>query len=295
MINETNPNFNLAKQQVIYGLNKFARFSNDMNIKFPKYGFKTYTDKLRVLKDTVQSASGPCFSAADIEEIENFSKHIASNQDFISHYFIHSFLHKLQVFWNLRNAIISTGKTATIILWKLSKKELAGNVLDEISQSIKRAFQVTKTTNYIVEAILNNRPYNILSLTSVLLALIIRVEAHEYEIENIVTNAKKHINLDYDIQEILSVDSKVQKGIGWKSDTRAIRDAIAHASFNITEVKEDYIIHFKNNEQGYNSDKSFTTKEMMLFYQDYDRLIAIQTLLLNSALITDFITKEFKM
>jgi len=296
LINASNPSFILAKQQVIYGLEKFTRFSNDMDIKFPKYGFKTFTDKFRILRNTVQSAYGPCFSSADIEEIENFSRHIASNQDFINHYFIHQgFLHKLQVFWKLRQAIINTGKTVTVILWKLNKENVSGNDLGEISHSIKRAFQVTKTTNYIIQAILNNRPFNILSLTSILLALIIRVEAHEYEIENMITNAKKYTNLDFDIQEILSVNSKVQKGKGWKSDTRAIRDAISHANFSITEVNMDYIIHFKNNEQGYNFDKTFTKKEMMLFYQDYDRLIMIQTLLLNSALITDFITKEFRM
>lgn len=76
---QRNPSFILAKQQVNYGLDKFTRFSNDMDIKFPEYGFKTYTDKLRILNDTVQSASGPCISAADIRETENFSKHITSN------------------------------------------------------------------------------------------------------------------------------------------------------------------------------------------------------------------------
>jgi hypothetical protein len=294
LIDASSPSFSLAKQQVIHGLEKFIRFSNDMDIKFPEFGFRPFTDKLRNLGNTIRSASGPCFSAAEIEEIENFSNHLSSNQDYINHYFVHQgFLPKLQIFWKLRQAIISTGEVTKIILWRLSEQDIFRNDLNKVNYSIKRAFEVTKTTNYIIEAILSNRALNFLLLTSILLAFIIRVEAHEYEIEHIITNANKYTNMNYDIQEMLSVSSKVQKG--WKSDTRAIRDAISHAHFTIREVKKDYIIHFKNTEQGYNFDKAFTKIDMPLFYQDYDRLIIIQTLLLNSALVTDFMTRELKI
>jgi hypothetical protein len=106
--------------------------------------------------------------------------------------------------------------------------------------------------------------------------------------------AKNYVNLNYDIQEMCSVDSKVQKGNEWKSDTRAIRDAISHAYFTIEYSDKGFKIHFQNSEQGYNFDKSFTEKELLLFYQDYDRLIALQTLLLNSALTSDFLRRQFK-
>ena len=109
-----------------------------------------------------------------------------------------------------------------------------------------------------------------------------------------IAKAEKYTNLNYDIQEILSVNSKVMKGNDWRSDTRAIRDAISHPHFVINKIGKGYVIHFKNTEQGYNFDKAFTEKEMSLFYHDYDRSIAIQTLLLNSALITDFMIREFK-
>ena len=131
-----------------------------------------------------EAASGPCFSSDQIEEIEKFSHHLSSNQIFINNYFSHEgFLPKLQEFWNLRQAIINTGKTGKIILWRLDKKDTSQNDFSAVGDSIKRASKVTKTTNYIIEAILNQLPKNILSVTSILLALIIRVEAHEYEIQ----------------------------------------------------------------------------------------------------------------
>ena len=295
MIDASSPSFRVAKQQVSYGLDKLIQFSNQMDLKFPKYGFKMFTDRLQLIRNTVQSASGPCFSSTDIVEIESFSRHISSNKDFINHYFKgQGFIDKLQAFWNLRQAIISTGEATKIILWRFQTEGLASSDLNEVSHSIMRAFQVTKTTGYIVQSILDNQQSNILSLTSILLVLVIRVEAHEYEIEKMIIKAKKYTNLDFDIQEILSVTSKVAKGKAWRSDTRAIRDAISHAKFSITQIKNDHILNFNNKEQGYNFVKSFMKKEMLFFYQDYDRLIMIQTLLLNSALITDYISKEFK-
>jgi hypothetical protein len=201
----------------------------------------------------------------------------------------------LILFFNLGQAIVSTGKTGEIILWNLHTESSSRNDFSAVGDSIKRASRVTKITDNITNAILDERPKSILSIASILLVLIIRVEAHEYEIGNMLANAKKHINpFNYDTQEILSVNSKVQKGSGWRTDTREIRDAVSHAKFTINKRDGRYVIHFKNTEGGYNFEKTFTETDAMLFYQDYARLIAIQTLLLNSVLISDFLTKEFK-
>jgi hypothetical protein len=61
MINASNPNFKLAKQQILHGLDKFASFSNDMDRKFPAYGFEPFTQKLGNLENIMQSASGLVF------------------------------------------------------------------------------------------------------------------------------------------------------------------------------------------------------------------------------------------
>ncbi len=50
--------------------------------------------------------------------------------------------------------------------------------------------------------------------------LIIRVEAHEYQIRNIMSKARNSIHLNYDIEDMSSVGSKVQKGKGFRSDVR---------------------------------------------------------------------------
>jgi hypothetical protein len=135
---------------------KVARFSNDLDKKFPGYGFQPFIQKLRNLENIMQNASGPCFSVDQIQEIKKFSLHLSSSHNFINSYFSHQgFLHRLQEFWNLREAIVNTGKTEEIILWRLNEKDILQNNLSAIRDSIKRAFQVTNTTNPIIEAILN--------------------------------------------------------------------------------------------------------------------------------------------
>jgi hypothetical protein len=78
------------------------------------------------------------------------------------------------------------------------------------------------------------------------------------------------------------------------SEKAKLKASISHAHFTIEYSDKGFKIHFQNSEQGYNFDKSFTEKELLLFYQDYDRLIAVQTLLLNSALTSDFLRRQFK-
>jgi hypothetical protein len=296
MIDASNPNFNLAKQYVIHGINKQKKFAIAMDIMYATCGFRPYVQKLTKLECIIQNAWGPCVSSNQIDVIEKFALHLSSNRCSINSYFTRQcFLSKLHQFWNLRQTIISiTGKTEEIILWRLSKKDIFQNKADAFKVSIKRAHQVKKTTDLIVNAI-SNKSINIHSIMSILLILVIRVEAHEYEIENMIGMAKNYVNLNYDIPEMCSVTSKVQKGKDWRSDTRAIRDAISHAHFSVDYSDKGYKIHFQNSEDGYSFDKAFTEEELLLFYQDYDRLIAVQTLLLNSALTSDFLRRQFKI
>ena len=69
MIYASNPSFNLAKQQMIYGLEKLTKVSNDMDIKYPAYGFKPFVKKLENLQDVIRAASGPCFSSDPIQYV----------------------------------------------------------------------------------------------------------------------------------------------------------------------------------------------------------------------------------
>jgi hypothetical protein len=119
MVDLSNPNFDIAKQQVIHGLEKLAKFSSDMDKKYPTCGFDPFVQRLRQLEGVIQITYGPCLSSDQIHEIESFAQHLSSNPVFIDSYFTHrGFLSKLQQFWKLRQSIVNTcGKVEEIILW----------------------------------------------------------------------------------------------------------------------------------------------------------------------------------
>jgi hypothetical protein len=267
-----------------------------MDIKYPHYGFKQFTKVFENLRNIIESASGPCFTSDQMDGIEKFAHHICCYQDYVNSYFKHPMLPKLQEFWKFRQAIISSGKVMNIILWRIDKVGNSQNALNELKRSIERDSRVLTITENIVNSIPPERPVSILSISGILLALIIRVETHEYEIENMIKHAKKYVNpFSYDIREMLTINSKVLKGKEWKTDTRAIRDAVSHANFTINSHDGVSEVHFNNTEKGYSFKKIFTAEQVMFFYQDYYRLMVIQTLLLNSALLTDLLIRKFKI
>jgi hypothetical protein len=65
------------------------------------------------------------------------------------------------------------------------------DTLNALKLSLESTHQVQSVTNEIVDAVLSQTK-NILSMISILLAIIIRVEAHEYDIQNMIATAKKY-------------------------------------------------------------------------------------------------------
>lgn len=71
----------------------------------------------------------------------------------------------------------------------------------------------------------------LLDISTVLLTIIIRSEAHEYTLGNILRRLQAITRENTDVAELLSVECKVPKAESFKPDTRAIRDATAHVRF----------------------------------------------------------------
>ena len=79
MVDSSNPNFDIAKQQVIHGLEKLTKFSSDMDKKYPTCGFAPFVQRLRQLEGVIQTY-GTCLSSNQIHEIESFAQHLSSNR-----------------------------------------------------------------------------------------------------------------------------------------------------------------------------------------------------------------------
>jgi hypothetical protein len=107
-------------------------------------------------------------------------------------------------------------------------------------------------------------------------------------------HCKKFSKNSLDIPDLLSVTDKQAKRDEFKPDTRAIRDATAHAKFRIeNNSTEDFIISFNNTDEGYSYQKIFSRKDLLGFYQDYDRMTIIHTRLLTIKLLYSLLNMHF--
>lgn len=183
---------------------------------------------------------------------------------------------QLSQFWNLLHDV----------LMKLSSiKSSPGYALQgEIDRVISRIESVDMLAEKIVLAA-RSQVSNVLSPAAFLLAHIIRTETIDacmHALRKQLNDAVQKHGLEgkYDVEVICSVQSKVKKGADWRSDVRAIRDAVAHGHFKIRLVKNGWAIDFDNNEGGYSFHKSFSRKEFTKFFDLHTLLYKLQLHLL---------------
>ena len=109
---------------------------------------------------------------------------------------------------------------------------------------------------------------------------------------------------NYDIELMCSVYNKVTKynvrlrKNEWRTDVRAIRDAVAHAHYKITALGDNFKVEFNNDKAGYNFHYVLTRKDLFKFFDLHTLLYKLQFVLLSifqllSILITHFLLLRF--
>jgi hypothetical protein len=246
---------------------------------------------LENVKKRWQSGEGKCLSKSDIIALINFGDLLTSNS--INRYFVSNSIHKrLMKFWSSIQHL-PNNKVVEVVIGQ-------HNVTVSLpSLGFDKIYAARENTNMMIDTVVK-RNYNndnsllILDIPTILLTIMIRSEAHEYTLGNILKRTKEITKDLIDIPELLSVVRKVPKGQDFKSDTRAIRDATAHAKFKIdSDSMGDFIIHFNNTDEHYSFQATFSRKELLHYYQDYDRMTSFYTQLLSITLLYSFLNMNF--
>jgi hypothetical protein len=174
--------------------------------------------------------------------------------------------------------------------------QMKKDIFIALEKNKKRYDQVNRTTELILREVNHFEQYktksetiDILEICSLLLILILQAQSHENHIENVLKDTNKLIKKknysDDDIQEILSIKKAFSQNTKKVNDIRAIRNAVGHASFKITEKSSVYTINISSDLTGYNINLAFSRKELGSFCQDYVRFIDIQELIVRVALL----------
>lgn len=255
--------------------------------------FLIFVHDLENTRNKWQSGVGRCLSRDDIGVLYKFGNLITGRS--INHYLSHNSIYdRLAKIWvyllNVPDNLVPdvvTGRS------QISSSSVPSLNLDRSQAAKENSSLMIKA---VIERNNSNNNLLLLDIPTILLTIIMRSEAHEYTLGKILGRIQKVTKDQVDIADLLSVESRVHKGNGVKPDTRAIRDATAHARFIIRrDYVGDFAIHFNNTDDGYSFQRVYSRKELLNFYQDYDRMTIITTRLLVIRLLYSFLNLYFLM
>jgi hypothetical protein len=244
--------------------------------------FLFFANELEKTRNKWASGKGRCLSQTDIEILFKFGDLLTSRS--IDRYLSHDSIYdKLARFWShIRK--IPDGAAAEVITGR------SGSGLPSTPLDFQKIHAAKASSSLMIKTVIdgNNSDRNdapLLDLPAILLTIIIRSEAHEYVLGKILQRARNATKDLIDTADLLSVtckEAKMKNGQPvFVTDMRALRDATAHARFIIeNDSTGDFMIHFNNTGYGYSFHKTYSRKELLYFYQDYDRITIIYTRLL---------------
>ncbi|MHA1690320.1 MAG: hypothetical protein ACTSU7_01655 [Candidatus Heimdallarchaeaceae archaeon] len=216
---------------------------------------------LRLIEFTLSRKSAPFNCEKEITEIDRFGSVIVN--------LIPGLENQLHDFWNLWfDAIEEWNKNPD------QYEEYNWWSLD--TEKVSQLENSDKMAEDLVDAI-KDSPRNLSHIHALLTSHVSRVESAEYVLVEIIKDTITTFSLSsYDPYQMCSVRDKVEKGNKWKTDVRAIRDAISHSKYKIVDNNQDCEIIFSNNEQGYNFNWNFECSEFIRFFDKHTCLYKLQ-------------------
>lgn len=265
---QTEFTFKEAKEVSINHLSILAEFMEGLHDAVPNIPIE-WALNLRMLGFKIQRAQSPCLTENDIIQVSDLANQlIYANPDTTL---------QLTHFWNIYQELygillISKQKKGYALQWKL----------EELRANVQKA---DLNAERLISERAGSSPF--VFLTALLLAHLIRVESIEYPIWVQLQDIVQQNNLQkYDVALMCSVKYKVTKynkklkQKEWRSDVRAIRDAIAHSHYSVVKAKGEDIINFDNVEEGYDFHEQFTVKEFHHLFDVHTVLYKFQIILL---------------
>ena len=168
---------------------------------------------------------------------------------------------QLKQFWNaqleLSDAAAINSSQPTCDPLKLANENMPKILkADEIYQKVVKSVNSNPTEDSLIYAIF----YNLITL----------VETAEFafrkNFEDLLTTY--NLNSKYDAKKIFSIDGKVPMYSEFRTDGRAIRDALGHFKFDIKKIDGDTEIKFEYTEDGYNFKRVFKKIDFLEFVQN---------------------------
>ena len=287
-----------VSEYVIINLNGLAHYARLLSsysyiTQDQRETFLAFAVALEMIRDKWAGGRGKCLSRMDIENLFKFG-HLLTGRS-INHYFSHDMIYdRLAKFWSCMRKIPDSAVVGVI-------NGDSGSVQPTVPLDMEKIIAATSSSSLMIKTVFdrnNSGSKDLLDIPAILLNIIIRSEAHEYVLDKILERAKDATNDPIDIDDLLSVahkESRMKNGrLEYVTDMRAIRDATAHARFIIeNDSMGDFKVRFSNLAKGYSFNETYSRKELIFFYQDYDRMTIIHSRLLTIRSLYSYLNLYF--
>ncbi|WP_337863403.1 hypothetical protein [Nitrososphaera sp.] len=253
--------FKELQNHITRSLSVLESFLSILHKEYPNARLNRHSNKLMGLKNKIQGAARPCLTADDLNILLDIKKNLIGHP---------KFMNKLLQYDELAVAFAKAMYVSQTVTPDPSLK----------TRLVEASFLDNFTKQVRMEA--KKNPNSVMAVASLMLILVGGKETLHYVIRKNLEEVIKSRKLSgYDLDEILSIGSKVVRGQHFVTDVVAIRDCISHLRYEITKTGDTHTITFRwVAPTGYNFTRAFTYKEWISFFEDYFFYQRIQTWLL---------------
>lgn len=277
---QTDFTFSEAKEFATFYCSRIASFAENWNITLPNNMPLYWAIEMRVLESKIKKCNGRCLSSDEIQQLWNFAHHIIDLKPEIKP--------QLLSFWNLYHDVfkkLATNKSHP----GYSVRNFILEVFPRINRADRLAEKIALETN-------ENRS-SILVPVALLLVHIIRTETIEHAFLKQIRDAIRNFDLskEYDAEAMCSITEKIKQRGQWRTDIRAIRNAIAHGYFTITFSKGNWELDISNEDMGSTFNKKFTSIEFKEYFNLATLLFKVQWHLLIILTLLTILATHFSL
>jgi hypothetical protein len=288
--------FETAKALSVHNLEYLIQQSIELNQKYGGLGFQQDIQNLNSLQQLIQGSDEPCLQLGQIDHLLLFAHHLI-NSSFNKRYFRNAdFSSKLERFWKILFDLSKQSPQRSVDIIVAVAEKRNGALHEKAGKFIQKIGDVNKITSHFlgpIKHMLDQGHVDILVIGNILLSWVIRAETHEYYVKESLSKANSILGATYDIEDICSVESKVMQNTRPQTDINAIRDAISHCAFSL-DINGGIFVDFHSNERGFNYNRRFKDKELIMFLEYFYKLAGIQEVLFRISLLYSILLIHFK-
>lgn len=151
-------------------------------------------------------------------------------------------------------------------------------------KNYKKILDVDKRYQSLAKVISKDKTDDVKRVYSIFYIHILKTEVIEYSFLEQFKNLLEEFNVTqkYDPEDIFSATNKVRKGNEWRTEARAIRDALTHNKYALEINNSSWKITFDNTDSGYNFHKTFTNSEFYKYMNNTDTIYRGSMMLLKA-------------